>query len=1014
MKRGVEQQQPPKSNFFFILMLTFMIVWTIQVIKAPKEDPVVPLDTSVTTNYATPKLSEEKRDALPTDFVQSAEREKQTIAPEFVTIGSLEEKSPYRMLATFTTRGAALARVELNDSHYLDHSDSTGYLGQIIVDESLAWTEFQLGMPGVRVQAVGKGTPAQIAGLKQNDRIVSIINAAGVATPVRKMTDLRDALLTTKPNDVVKIEVFSHERLQENQAYRDAQGRLGEFLSRPGASFAAGEVAPVNVSENSAIDANAENKELADNDANEASIEVNESDAADEQKQVAQDVSDSVNSEDEKYELQESIIAELGAPTTVEVKLASAPLSVLRPSGMVRDYADYLDLRGLQGATNGNVDGFYLLDSTKAEHIRKPNCDPLSFLTTLGEIDEEQLDWAVRPNENRRASMKSAPRSDALDVELGGVDMRNGLWELDRDQSNEQCVVFKKKLLERRLEVIKKYELALVDLDNANKGESEESKRGLVKNNRAYHLKLTFETRNYDPEQARSVAYLLDGPTGLPLEGAWFSSGRKTGPKMGAYGLRDVVVSLNDQKSFNVIKCWDVAQGKIRQSDNIKLDFLGIDGQYFQCTMLPMSEEHGNVYAYTPLRVGARVEEHMNFTDVSFRMKSQSFKLAPYGSDGDSVSEEFIIFAGPKQRDLVADYGLKKTLVYGWFWFVSIPLLYILHFFHDYLVFNYGLAILMLTVLVRLCLFPLSRKQVASSMRMQQLQPEIAKLKEKYKDNPQEMSMAQMALFKKYKVNPLSGCLPILIQMPIFIGLYRALSLDVNLYGAPLFSKSVRWCSNLAAPDMALDWSHFWNWVGWPSFNMGGKGFLSMFCLGPYLNILPIITICLFLLQQKLLVPPVIGDDEQARQQRATRRMMNFMMIFMGVMFFKVPSGLCVYFIVSSLWGLLERKMLPKRDLKLVPVADDEDVVAELNAKRRPTTPKRSNAKRRYTGYENRRDSKGRRITTPNAQEKPGGLRQWWNEVVERAKEQQRLAKAEEEDRSIISNRKRKNNKRKL
>jgi YidC/Oxa1 family membrane protein insertase len=113
----------------------------------------------------------------------------------------------------------------------------------------------------------------------------------------------------------------------------------------------------------------------------------------------------------------------------------------------------------------------------------------------------------------------------------------------------------------------------------------------------------------------------------------------------------------------------------------------------------------------------------------------------------------------------------------------------------------------------------------------------------------------------------------------------------------------MRWASNLAAPDM------FWNWANVvPDFVAHGTGFLG---LGPYLNILPLFTIGLFIWQQKMFMPP--PADEQAAMQQ---KMMQYMMIFMGVLFFKVASGLCVYFIASSLWGVAERKLLPKTQRK--------------------------------------------------------------------------------------------------
>ncbi len=158
---------------------------------------------------------------------------------------------------------------------------------------------------------------------------------------------------------------------------------------------------------------------------------------------------------------------------------------------------------------------------------------------------------------------------------------------------------------------------------------------------------------------------------------------------------------------------------------------------------------------------------------------------------------------------------------------------------------------------------------------------------------------AQQELFRKHNYNPLGGCLVLFIQLPIFVGLYRSLQVDVELRDAPLFSHAIRWCSNLAAPDMLFDWSRFM-----PDWFNSGSGMLG---LGPYFNLLPLVTIGLFIVQQKMFMPP--PADEQAAMQQ---KMMNFMMIFMGILFYKVAAGLCIYFIASSLWGMAERKFLPK------------------------------------------------------------------------------------------------------
>jgi len=205
---------------------------------------------------------------------------------------------------------------------------------------------------------------------------------------------------------------------------------------------------------------------------------------------------------------------------------------------------------------------------------------------------------------------------------------------------------------------------------------------------------------------------------------------------------------------------------------------------------------------------------------------------------------------------------------------------------------------LMLTALVRGCMYPLSRKQALGAQKMQEIQPELKKIQEKYKKDLEARSKAQRELFLKHNYNPLSGCLVLFVQLPVFIALYRSLMVDVELRQAPLISENW-WCSNLAAPDMLFDWSGFM-----PAWFCSGNG---MFALGPYFNLLPMLTIVLFIVQQKMFMPPP-ADDQAAMQQK----IMKYMMIFIGILFFKVASGLCLYFIASSLWGIAERKFLPK------------------------------------------------------------------------------------------------------
>ena len=212
---------------------------------------------------------------------------------------------------------------------------------------------------------------------------------------------------------------------------------------------------------------------------------------------------------------------------------------------------------------------------------------------------------------------------------------------------------------------------------------------------------------------------------------------------------------------------------------------------------------------------------------------------------------------------------------------------------------NYGVCIICLTVLVRGLMFPVSRKQAMMSMKMQELAPEMKKLQEKFKGDRQAIGVATMELYRKHGVNPFGTCWFILLQMPIFMGLYFALqeSIYFRLAGA-----WPTWIKNLAAPDMMIEWGEG---IPWLSRRQDYGGFLY---LGPYLNLLPIIAVALMIVQQKMMTPPP-QDEQQEMQQKV----MKYMMVFFGLLFYKVAAGLCVYFIASSLWGFAERKLLPKK-----------------------------------------------------------------------------------------------------
>ena len=335
------------------------------------------------------------------------------------------------------------------------------------------------------------------------------------------------------------------------------------------------------------------------------------------------------------------------------------------------------------------------------------------------------------------------------------------------------------------------------------------------------------------------------------------------------------------------------------------LRFAGVDSHYFNVSMIP--EVEGDGYFNVNSVVAYPVNRHTVLP--TFPKEAALKKLIPCTFQmvasakipaNESYQQSFDLFCGPKDIEVLQHYGLTDTRTFGWFGWCSMILLEILHFLY-FITFktSYGLAIILLTIMVRMIMIPFSRKAALNAQMMQHLSPQVKEINEKYGSDLEKKSAATQALYKKYKFNPLSGCFMMFFQLPIFYGLYKALNVDIALRDQP-FIPGLQWCSNLAAPDQFLNWQ---SWM--PAWIADETGYL-----GPYLNILPILTMFLFILQQKLFTPPATDD-----QQKMMQKMMMFMMLFMGFMFFKVPSGLCLYFITSSLWAVIERTMLPKPKL---------------------------------------------------------------------------------------------------
>jgi YidC/Oxa1 family membrane protein insertase len=545
--------------------------------------------------------------------------------------------------------------------------------------------------------------------------------------------------------------------------------------------------------------------------------------------------------------------------------------------------------------------------------IQPEDTDPLSMLLTLQQYDDRKLadkekqqlaTWTdedkdrVKGKDEDEARLKQSRYLELLPIELKGVRLRTANWKVI-PTGKPDVAQFRRTLPELAIEITKTYRLVQVPADSQKDGDFP-----------AYHLEFEIEIRNTDGK-SHTVAYRLDGPNGLPTEGKWYTS---RVARSGGSGIRDYIVafgkntpemtgamSLSSDKAFPVKPDEKVFPVRRDSPPENLLTFVGVDAQYFSAVLLPERPNPADLWfaEIYPIRVG-RVDPHFtNLTNTSCRLVSLEADLKP----GQTMTHRFRLFAGPKKPAILENkaYNLGELIYYGWpiFAAVAVPLTAILHFFYA-VVWNYGLAIILLTVLVRGCMFPLSLKQVAGAQKMQMLQPEMKKLAEKHKNNSEARAKAQQELFRKHNYNPLSGCLPIFIQMPVFIGLWRCLMVDIELRDAPLLSHSIRWCSNLAGPDMLINWTSIMP----PYVSSGMNG---IFSLGPYFNILPILAVVFMVIQMKISTPP--AADEQAAMQQ---KMMKYMMIFFGLMFYKVGSGLCIYFIASSLWGLGERRFLPK------------------------------------------------------------------------------------------------------
>jgi YidC/Oxa1 family membrane protein insertase len=299
------------------------------------------------------------------------------------------------------------------------------------------------------------------------------------------------------------------------------------------------------------------------------------------------------------------------------------------------------------------------------------------------------------------------------------------------------------------------------------------------------------------------------------------------------------------------------------------IDWVAYTGQYFIMALLPvnLTPNHAQLEALDPATQMVKVT-----------LIGPKLTLQP------GVQQQFSykLYLGPKEVNTLkaADPRLAKAVKFGWFDVIAQPLLVCLKFFYRYL-HNYGYAIILLTLLIKLLFWPLTHKSYVSMKAMKKLQPKMQKIREKYKDDKEKMNQEVMQMYRTHKVNPIGGCLPMVLQIPVFFALYRLLYSSIAIRHAPF----LWWINDLAAPDR---------------FPIGVQI--------PYLgNGLPILTVLMgvsMFAQQKM--SPTGGDPKM-------EKMMMMMPVVFTVFFVNFPSGLVLYWLVNNILSVGQQYYINKK-----------------------------------------------------------------------------------------------------
>ena len=332
---------------------------------------------------------------------------------------------------------------------------------------------------------------------------------------------------------------------------------------------------------------------------------------------------------------------------------------------------------------------------------------------------------------------------------------------------------------------------------------------------------------------------------------------------MGFEGPSALINNSVEQVKTKKIKDQNVYPGKLK--------WLAIQDRYFISAIIPDQPNEAS------MRILLK-DNNM--------LENQYLQAESVINPGSQLVFKYNLFFGPKSLSILKkiDYDLNKAVDFGWFDFLAKPLVWIMNFLYDHFIPNYGVAIIILTVITKIVLWPLGTKSYKSMAEMKKIQPLMADVREKYGNDKKKMNEAMMSLYKTYKVNPLGGCLPMVVQIPVFFALYRMLYEAIELRHAPF----IGWINDLSAPDRLFS-----------------VDFSIPFMQPPYgIPVLTIIMGATMLVQQRMSPPP--GDPVQAK-------MMMLMPVIFTVIFINFSSGLVLYWLVNNILSIAQQYYVSKQ-----------------------------------------------------------------------------------------------------